>query len=176
MSSSFLILVDEQDNQVGICEKMQAHEKGLMHRAFSVFLFNKKGEMLLQQRAIEKYHSGGLWTNTCCSHPYPGETTLDAANRRLHEELGICADICEVFDFSYRAEFSNGLIENEFDHVFVGEFEGEIAPNTHEVMAVKYVAMHELETELQNNAAAYTAWFQIAFPKIKHWWLNNHKK
>ena len=107
-------------------EKMEAHKKGLLHRAFSVFIFNGKGEMLLQQRALNKYHSGGLWTNACCSHPMPGEKTEDAADRRLKEELGFETPLEKIFDFVYKAEFDNGLTEYEFDHVFAGEYEGEI--------------------------------------------------
>src|SRR6187200_173231 len=110
-------------------EKMEAHRKALLHRAFSVFIFNGKGEMLLQQRALNKYHSGGLWTNACCSHPFPGEDTLDAARRRLFEELGFATELKKIFDFTYKSPFDNGLTEHEFDHVFVGLFEGSIVPD-----------------------------------------------
>ena len=115
-----VILVDQQDREIGVAEKLEAHRKGKLHRAFSVFLFNAKDEMLLQQRAAEKYHSGGLWTNTCCSHPRPGEPTEAAARRRLREEMGISCNLNKAFDFIYRAEFDNGLIEHELDHVFIG--------------------------------------------------------
>jgi len=116
-----VILVDNDDQEVGEAEKMAVHEKGLLHRAFSVLVFNSKGELLLQQRAKSKYHCGGLWTNTCCSHPRPGETILKAARRRLFEEMGIRCELEEIFSFSYRIEFPNGLTENEFDHVLIGK-------------------------------------------------------
>ena len=129
-----LILVDEQDNPIGTCEKMEAHRKGLLHRAFSVFIFDAQGRMLLQQRALSKYHSGGLWTNACCSHPFPGEDNLTAATRRLQEELGFTTSLRKAFDFYYRAAFDNGLTEHEFDHVFVGQYEGTLEVNPQEVM------------------------------------------
>src|SRR4030095_7998604 len=130
MSSTEVILVDQEDRPSGTAEKMEAHRKGLLHRAFSVFIFNSKGEMLLQQRALSKYHSGGLWTNACCSHPAPGEKTKDGAIRRLNEELGFETPVEKVFDFVYKAEFDNGLTEHEFDHVFAGEYEGQLNVNT----------------------------------------------
>ena len=120
MSKESVILVDEKDNQVGLMPKLEAHQKGLLHRAFSVFIFNSDYELLLQKRAFSKYHSGGLWTNTCCSHPRDGEDTIDAANRRLYEEMGIETSLRKVFDFIYKAELDNNLTENEFDHVFYG--------------------------------------------------------
>src|ERR1044072_1062769 len=120
-----VILVNERDEATGIMEKMEAHQKGVLHRAFSVFIFNNKNEMLLQQRAIKKYHSGGLWTKACCSHPRPGETKSDAALRRLYEELGFTTSIEKIFDFTYKASFENGLTENEFDHVFAGIYNGD---------------------------------------------------
>ncbi|HSU49504.1 MAG TPA: isopentenyl-diphosphate Delta-isomerase, partial [Segetibacter sp.] len=119
-----VILVNELDEQIGKMEKMEAHSKGLLHRAFSVFIFNDQGEMLLQQRAVSKYHSGGLWTNACCSHPRPEEATEDAALRRLQEELGFTVSLAKIFDFRYNASFTNGLTEHEFDHVFVGTYNG----------------------------------------------------
>src|SRR5215475_1033999 len=118
-----VILVDEDDFQVGTMEKMEAHRKALLHRAFSVFIFNTKGEMLLQQRALNKYHSAGLWTNACCSHPAPGESTLDAAEKRLLEEMGFITPLQEIFEFTYKTEFDNGLTEYEFDHVVVGTWD-----------------------------------------------------
>jgi len=136
-----VVLVNELDHEIGLMEKMEAHEKALLHRAFSVFVFNAKGELLLQQRAFEKYHSGGLWTNTCCSHPRPNETVLDAANRRLMEEMGFQTPLQKVFDFIYQAAFSNGLTEHEFDHVFIGHYEGEILPDPQEVHAYEYRTM-----------------------------------
>jgi isopentenyl-diphosphate delta-isomerase len=165
-----VILVDEQDRQMGFMGKMEAHEKALLHRAFSIFIFNAKGEMLLQQRAYAKYHSGGLWTNACCSHPRPGETTDDAANRRLKEELGFVTPLEKVFDFTYTAPFDNGLTENEFDHVYVGYFDGEINLNADEVHHFEYRTLDEIAASLQSENDQYTAWFHIAFPKVFNWW------
>lgn len=150
-------------------EKMEAHVKALLHRAFSVFIFNTKGEMLLQQRAMTKYHSPGLWTNTCCSHPRPGESTLSAAQRRLKEELGFEVPLCKAFDFIYTANFDNGLTENEFDHVFVGVYEGEIKPDPSEVMSFCYKTSDAIREALQQHPEQYTAWFSIAFPGIEKW-------
>jgi isopentenyl-diphosphate delta-isomerase len=164
-----VILVNEQDEQTGTMEKMEAHVKGELHRAFSIFLFNSKNEMLLQQRAITKYHSGGLWTNACCSHPRPGEQTDAAAQRRLYEELGFTASFEKIFDFHYHAAFDNGLTEHEFDHVYAGTFEGDINPNAEEVQDYKYVTIEEIESTLQTDPLSYTAWFHIAFPKVKEW-------
>ena len=162
-----VILVNEQDEQVGTMEKMQAHHSGRLHRAFSVFIFDRQGRMLLQQRALEKYHSAGLWTNACCSHPRPGEITMDAARRRLKEELGFETAIKPFFKFTYKAEFENGLIEHEFDHVFVGTYEGAITPNPNEVMAHRYLTIDEIEAELKRNPTEFTAWFKIAFEKVR---------
>lgn len=170
MDLNQVILVDEADNAQGACEKMEAHEKGLLHRAFSVFIFNSKGEMLLQQRAKEKYHSGGLWTNACCSHPAFGEATIDAVHRRLREELGFDTFTDKIFDFVYKAGFDNGLTEYEFDHVFAGEYEGPIHMNPEEVMAVRYLPVPAIAGSLSAEPELYTAWFHIAFPKIRDWW------
>ena len=128
-----VILVNEQDRQTGTMEKMEVHQKAILHRAFSVFIFNDKGEMLLQKRAVKKYHSGGLWTNTCCSHPQPGEDTLEAAGKRLQEEMGFNTTLNKAFTFIYKAELDNGLTEHEFDHVFIGNFNGEVQPDPEEV-------------------------------------------
>lgn len=170
MDAAQVILVDEKDNSVGVSEKMKAHTEGLLHRAFSVFIFNDKGEMLLQQRALNKYHSGGLWTNACCSHPSPGEETETAATRRLLEEMGFVTAVEKIFDFIYKADVENGLTEYEFDHVFVGRYSDTLNFNTEEVMAVTYKTMPDITEELKLNPERYTAWFQIAFPKIKKWW------
>jgi isopentenyl-diphosphate delta-isomerase len=167
-----VILVDEQDVEIGAMEKMQAHQKALLHRAFSVFVFNKKGEMLMQQRALTKYHSGGLWTNACCSHPRPGEETLNAAQRRLQEEMGFNTELNKVFDFTYKAPFDNGLTENEFDHVFIGTYEGEIKPSAVEVKDYCYKKMTDIGESLQSHPQKYTAWFHIAFPRVLDWWNN----
>jgi len=169
MSMAEVILVDEQDNPVGRAEKMEAHVSGTLHRAFSVFIFNSKGEMLLQQRAISKYHSGGLWTNACCSHPSPGEETVSAAQRRLQEELGFVVPVTKVFDFLYKAAFDNGLIEHEFDHVLIGTYDGGINFAPEEVMATAYKKMDDIKHELLLHPDNYTAWFHLAFPKIENW-------
>ncbi len=161
-----VILVNEQDEPVGTMEKLEAHQKGLLHRAFSVFIVNSAGEMLLQQRAQDKYHSGGLWTNTCCSHPLPGEDTLAASHRRLVEEMGFDCELKEVFSFTYRAEFDNGLTEHEFDHVLIGQYDGEIQPDSTEVMNYKFASPDEIRFLLLTEPETFTHWFHIAFPKI----------
>lgn len=169
-----VILVNEQDEAIGIMEKMEAHEKALLHRAFSVFLFNKDGLMLLQQRALSKYHSPGLWTNACCSHPNPNEEVKDAALRRLQEELGFTTAIEKAFHFTYKAAFDNGLTEHEFDHVFVGRYEGTMNLNEEEVSAITYKSMDEIEHDLQVVPQVYTEWFKIAFPLLKEWMQKNN--
>jgi isopentenyl-diphosphate delta-isomerase len=169
-----VILVDKNDISTGTMEKMEAHKKAILHRAFSIFIFNSQGEMLLQQRATDKYHSGGLWTNSCCSHPRPGEDTLIAASRRLQEEMGFEAPLKKVFDFIYKASFENGLTEHEFDHVFVGEHNGAIEPNLAEVSNYAYRPMKNIETLLQTKPELFTAWFHIAFPRIMDWWTRNN--
>lgn len=169
MAKDFVILVNEDDQATGEMEKMEAHELGLLHRAFSVFIFNRKGEMLLQRRALTKYHSGGLWTNACCSHPRPGEDTRMGAQRRLQEELGFTIPLRKIFDFTYSASFDNGLIENEFDHVFIGMYEEEILPNEVEVMDVAYRPLSWITKDLHDHPEKYTAWFHIAFPRIRRW-------
>ncbi len=171
-----VILVNEQDEAIGAMEKIEAHKKALLHRAFSIFLFNKDGLMLLQQRALTKYHSPGLWTNACCSHPNPGEDVKDAALRRLHEELGFVTPINKAFHFTYRAAFDNGLTEHEFDHVFVGVYEGNMELNKEEVRAVKFKSMNDIAEELQNAPHLYTEWFKIAFPLLEEWMQKNNVK
>ena len=168
-----VILVNEQDEQIGVMEKMEVHEKALLHRAFSIFIFNKKGEMLLQQRALDKYHSGGFWTNTCCSHPRLGEETAQAATRRLKEEMGFDTPLVEIFSFSYKAAFPNGLTEYEYDHVFVGTYDGSIYPNAAEVHDYSFKSMEEIDSLLQKKPDQYTPWFHLAFPKVRQWILNN---
>jgi isopentenyl-diphosphate delta-isomerase len=175
MKTTQVILVDENDNPVGVGEKIETHKKGILHRAFSVFIFNAKGEMLLQQRAMGKYHSSGLWTNACCSHPYPGEETLAAAQRRLSEEVGFNTPLEKVFDFVYKAEFDNGLTEHEFDHVFVGEYDGNIDFNKEEVMDVCYKNMQDVRHSLQTHPQKYTAWFHLAFSKMEDCWNLRYK-
>jgi isopentenyl-diphosphate delta-isomerase len=169
-----VILVDENDQQIGQIEKIEAHRKGELHRAFSIFIFNSKGDMLLQQRALKKYHSGGLWTNACCSHPRPGEDTHEAAQRRLKEEMGIDAPIEKIFDFTYKATFDNGLTEHEFDHVFIGYYDGEVDINHDEVENYAFAKMQRIRDTLpaKSHEFMYTAWFRIAFPKVDQWWQN----
>jgi isopentenyl-diphosphate Delta-isomerase len=162
-----LILVNELDQPVGVAEKMEAHQQGLLHRAFSVFIFNAKGEMLLQQRAINKYHSGGLWTNACCSHPYVGQQIVETAQKRLEEEMGFSTAIQPVFQFTYKASFDNGLIEHEYDHVFIGQYEGIISPSADEVSDYCYKSMEDIEQDISTHPQKYTEWFKIALPLIK---------
>jgi len=163
-------LVDEHDNEQGVMDKMEAHQKGLIHRAFSIFIFNSKGQMLLQQRALNKYHSAGLWSNSCCSHPYPGEEIKEAAARRLNEELGFETPLEKIFDFIYQVSFENGLVENEFDHVFVGRYDGNIKANFEEVNDYVFKSMEQIRSELESTPGSYTEWFKISFPKIEAWW------
>tara|TARA_Y100000741_G_scaffold314968_1_gene260642 strand:+ start:315 stop:833 length:519 start_codon:yes stop_codon:yes gene_type:complete len=163
MSEEKVILVDKNDNQVGLMPKLEAHEKGLLHRAFSIFVFNSRYELLLQKRASSKYHSGGLWTNTCCSHPREGEDTLDAANRRLDEEMGIKTSLRKVYDFIYKAELDNQLTEHEFDHVFYGVCDRDPILNKDEAEDFKWVDMETLNNDIIKNGNNYTVWFKIAF-------------
>ena len=169
-----VVLVSENDVELGLMEKMEAHEKGLLHRAFSVFIFNKQGEILIQQRALRKYHSGGLWTNACCSHPRPNEDTLQAAQRRLKEEMGFETPLTKAFTFIYKAEFENGLTEHEFDHVFIGTYDGIIETNFDEVENYAYRSISLLQAFIDKHPDFFTEWFLIAFPKIITW-LDEHK-
>jgi isopentenyl-diphosphate Delta-isomerase len=164
-----VVLVNEKDEPVGTMEKMEAHRKALLHRAFSVFIFNVKGEMLLQQRAENKYHSGGLWTNACCSHPKPSEDVKQGAMRRLNEELGFSTELKKMFDFIYKSGFNNGLTEFEFDHVFAGDYNGVIIPNKEEVCDYCFMGFDEIESSLKLQPNKFTAWFHIALPKVKSW-------
>ncbi len=158
-----VILVDENDNPIGTMPKMEAHEKAMLHRAFSVFILNANDEVLLQQRANDKYHSAGLWTNTCCSHPHPGEDTLGAARRRLKEEMGMEADLQFVFKFMYKAPFDNLLTEHEIDHVFIGKTDQLPAINPEEVASYKYMKPEEIKLDMEQNPQSYTVWFRIIF-------------
>jgi isopentenyl-diphosphate delta-isomerase len=162
-----VILVDEYDVQTGVMEKMEVHQKALLHRAFSIFIFNGKGEMLLQKRADKKYHSAGLWTNACCSHPKPGEETLAAAEIRLQEEMGFNTELTKAFNFIYKAPFDNGLTEYEFDHVFIGNYDGVIVPNEGEVSDYCFKQVDEIKNSIQSHPKKYTEWFKIAFPKME---------
>jgi isopentenyl-diphosphate delta-isomerase len=165
MQQEYVILVDEQDNETGVMEKLKAHEEGKLHRAFSVFIFNDKNELLLQQRAINKYHSGGLWTNTCCSHPRPNETIIDAANRRLFEEMGMVCDLKIVSHFTYKSEFENGLIEHELDYILIGKSASMPKINTSEVESYKWQSVSEIKNEIALHPTHYTTWFKIAIQK-----------
>ena len=163
MSEEKVILVDKNDNQVGLMPKLEAHQKGLLHRAFSIFIFNSKYEFLLQKRASSKYHSGGLWTNTCCSHPREDEDILDAANRRLIEEMGIETSLRKVYEFTYKAELDNDLTEHEFDHVFYGVYNEDPVINRDEADDFKWIDMGLLNEDIKINGDNYTVWFKIAF-------------
>jgi len=156
-----VILVDTNDTPVGQMEKLEAHLKGELHRALSVLVFNSKGEILLQQRAFSKYHTPGLWSNTCCSHPRPGEEGIEAATRRLEEEMGFTVPLKKLFDFIYKAHFDNGLIEHEFDHVFYGVFDGEPVINPDEANAYKWVDPLSLLKDMRSSPESYTVWFRI---------------
>ncbi len=161
-----VILVDSDDKEMGTMEKMEAHEKAKLHRAFSIFILNSKNQMLLQRRALEKYHCAGLWTNTCCSHPRPGEDIEAAAHRRLKEEMGFDTRLKKVTSFVYKAEFENGLTEHEFDHVFSGTFDGKIKHNPSEVCEWKYVDVKELVADIKASPEKYTPWFKICIEKF----------
>jgi isopentenyl-diphosphate delta-isomerase len=158
-----VVLVDKNDKKIGLMPKMEAHEKAVLHRAFSVFIFNKDGDLMLQQRAAHKYHSPLLWTNTCCSHQRDGEANLEAGKRRLFEEMGFNADLKEVFSFVYKAPFDNGLTEHELDHVMVGYFDNKPNINKDEVEAYKWMALEDVKTDIEKNPHIYTAWFKIIF-------------
>ncbi|MBD78410.1 MAG: isopentenyl-diphosphate delta-isomerase [Crocinitomicaceae bacterium] len=168
--SEYVILVDDKDNAIGRMEKYEAHSKGVLHRAFSIFLFNKNGELLLQQRAECKYHSANLWSNTCCGHPRPDEPTTIAANRRLMEELGIECKLSETFNFTYEAKMENGLIEHELDHVFIGDFSENCHPNPREVKAWVYVPLDVIEHDINHFPNKYSEWFKLVFPKLRAYW------
>ncbi|UCG95272.1 MAG: isopentenyl-diphosphate Delta-isomerase [archaeon] len=162
-----VILVDEKDNQIGTEEKIKAHENGgRLHRCFSILIFNSRGKLLLQKRAFKKYHCGGLWSNTCCGHPRPGEETSRAACRRLKEEFGFEAELEEIISFIYRSDFKNGLTEWEFDHAFVGIFDGEPDPDTEEIEDYEWIGTEELKKDVRENPEKYTPWFRILLSKI----------
>jgi isopentenyl-diphosphate delta-isomerase len=157
-----VILVDEHDRELGAAEKMAAHVAGRLHRAFSIFVFNSAGQLLLQRRARAKYHSGSLWSNTCCGHPRPGESTPDAARRRLREEMNFDCELRAAFEFLYRAEFANELIEHEYDHVFVGEFDGAFVAEESEVEDWKWTTLDELRRDVRARPDDYTYWLKAA--------------
>ena len=163
-----VVLVNEQDQQIGLMEKIEAHEKGLLHRAFSVFILNDANELLLQKRALSKYHSPGLWTNTCCSHPRDNENIINAGNRRLKEEMGFQTELKPFLSFVYKAKFENGLTEYEFDHVLIGKYNDEPLINFAEVCDWKWVDLEGLSLDIINNSENYTVWFKIIFKKYRN--------
>lgn len=160
-----VILVNEKDEQVGLMEKIEAHEKAVLHRAFSVFIFNENNETMVQRRALDKYHSPGLWSNTCCSHPRDGETIIEAGKRRLQEEMGFTTDLQESTSFIYKAPFDNGLTEHEFDHILIGYYSAEPQLNPEEVADWKWMKMNDIKQDIKVNPDSYTAWFKIIFEK-----------
>ncbi len=165
MEEEKVILVNEHDEEIGLMSKMEAHEKAVLHRAFSVFVFNDKKELMLQQRALHKYHSPGLWTNTCCSHQRSGETNIAAGTRRLQEEMGFVTELKDVVSFMYKAPFDNGLTEHEFDHVLVGTYNGAPQINPDEVAAWKWMPLEAVKDDILTNPDEYTAWFKIIFER-----------
>ena len=166
MAEERVILVNEKDEQIGLMPKMEAHEKALLHRAFSVFVFNEKDELMIQQRAEGKYHSPGLWTNTCCSHQREGESNIEAGKRRLQEEMGFSTELKDTISFIYKAPFDNGLTEHEYDHILGGNYEGEPCLNPEEVGAWKWVSLGDLRADIGENPDRYTEWFKIIFDKF----------
>lgn len=165
MKEELVILVDENDKQIGLMPKMEAHEKAVLHRAFSVFVFNDKNQLLLQQRASHKYHSPDLWTNTCCSHQRDGETNLEAGKRRLQEEMGFVCELEEKTSFIYKAPFDNGLTEHELDHVMVGYYNEDPVINPEEVESFKWMTLEEVKEDISAHPEKYTEWFKIIFEK-----------
>lgn len=166
MEEENVILVNRLDEQIGIMPKMEAHEKALLHRAFSVFIMNDKGETMIQQRAAHKYHSPLLWANTCCSHQRVGETNIEAGNRRLKEEMGIETELRELFSFIYKAPFDNGLTEHELDHVMIGYYNGEPVLDPEEVAAWKWMRPEDIKKDISAHPQNYSAWFKIIFDKF----------
>ena len=173
MTEEKVILVNERDEPIGLMPKLEAHEKAVLHRAFSVFILNDKKEVMLQQRAHQKYHSPLLWTNTCCSHQRDGETNIEAGTRRLSEEMGFSADLKELFHFIYKAPFDNGLTEHELDHVMIGYYDNEPIINPEEVEDWKWMSIEAIKTDMQEHPELYTVWFKIIFDKFYHF-LESH--
>ena len=161
-----VILVDSDDHEIGIAEKLRTHREGALHRAFSIFVFNSKGELLLQKRAKGKYHSAGLWTNTCCGHPRPKEPIQQAVHRRLMEEMGFDCDLKEIFSFTYKVQLANDLVEHEYDYVFMGTYDGDPTPSPEEADDWKWTDLEELRTDVQMNPDRYAAWFRICIDKL----------
>ena len=166
MEEEKVILVNEKDEQIGLMPKLEAHEKAVLHRAFSVFIFNDKKELMLQQRAMSKYHSPGLWTNTCCSHQRDGESNIQAGKRRLQEEMGFTANLEETTSFIYKASFDNGLTEHEYDHIMIGNYDGLPNINKAEVASWKWMALEDVKRDIDVHSDLYTAWFKIIFEKF----------
>lgn len=173
METKQVILVDENDVPRGTMEKLEAHRKGELHRAFSIFVFNSKQEMLLQKRASGKYHSGGLWTNTCCSHPVPNENMEITAHKRLKEEMGFDCDIKEIFHFTYKTALENELTEHELDHVFIGYYNDVPQVNAEEVEEWKYIAIDTLQKSITQHPEEFTVWFKLVYPRVLDY-LKNH--
>jgi isopentenyl-diphosphate delta-isomerase len=167
-----VILVDEHDNAIGLMEKMEAHRLAKLHRAFSVFAMNDKNEILLQRRALHKYHSGGLWTNTCCSHPRDGENVEEAAKRRLMEEMGFTCDVKRIFSFIYKAELDNDLTEHELDHVLIARWNDDPNVNPDEVDSFDWQSVEWVATDMKNNPDRYTVWFKIIYDRFLNYWNN----
>ena len=161
MIKDFVVLVNENDEKIGLMPKMEAHEKGLLHRAFSVFIFNRNKELMLQKRSLKKYHSPGLWTNTCCSHQRDGESNINAGMRRLKEEMGFSSELREINSFIYKVKFDNGLVEHELDYILVGEYENDVEPNSQEVDDWKWIDLDEINDDIKTNPEEYTEWFKI---------------
>ena len=174
MEEENVILVNQNDEQIGLMPKMEAHEKAVLHRAFSVFVLNDKNEIMLQQRASQKYHSPLLWTNTCCSHQREGETNIQAGSRRLFEEMGFETGLKELFHFIYKAPFDNGLTEHELDHVMIGYYNDEPKINPEEVENWKWMSIEDVAKDIQLQPEIYTVWFKIIFDEFYHF-LEEHK-
>ena len=174
MKEDNVILVNQKDEQIGLMPKLEAHEKAVLHRAFSVFILNSKNEIMLQQRAHHKYHSPLLWTNTCCSHQREGETNIQAGSRRLFEEMGFETGLKELFHFIYKAPFDNGLTEHELDHVMIGYYDGEPKINSEEVENWKLMCIEDVRSDMQLHPEIYTVWFKIIFDEFYHY-LEEHK-
>jgi len=171
-----VILVNESDEQVGTMSKMEAHEKAILHRAFSIFIINERGEIMLQQRAANKYHSPLLWTNTCCSHQRVGESNIDAGKRRLKEEMGFTTELRELFSFIYKAPFDNGLTEHELDHVMLGSYNEQPFINEDEVADWKWMKPEAIKKDISENPQKYTAWFKIIFERFHNHIVQNNTR
>ena len=175
MMKEKVILIDENDKEIGEEEKIKAHQEGKLHRAFSIFIFNSQGKMLLQKRAQDKYHSGGLWSNACDGHPRPGEDIEKAAHRRLKEEMGFDCKLKKIFKFKYKAELENGLVEHEIDHVFWGTYNENPKPNPKEIETFKWVDLKSLLKDVSSHSEKYAFWFKAALPKVVEFYQKNFK-